>query len=115
MSKDNELTVDREELRKAVGWISKGRKAEIEKTFLCFEEDGFTVVCPAVVTTIKSVGTWKTPVAVSAAVLKRCVSAQPRTKDCDLAFENGWLSVGKTRINAEVVGAQLLAEIFGDA
>ncbi len=110
----NEVVVDRIEFKRAVGWVPKGRDNISDQTFLCLDDDGFTVVTPQAVTKVKSSGRWEIPVAIPAAVLKRWVNAFPKTKEITIVFSDGWLCVGARKISAAVVGADLLKSIFED-
>jgi hypothetical protein len=102
MRADNEVFVDRLELKRAVGWTRRGRQAEHDKTFLYFAEDGFTVETPRAITKIKSVGRWTFPIAVHAMPLKRLMGKLPATKEITLVYFDGWLSVGRVKLSAAV-------------
>jgi hypothetical protein len=90
MSADNEVSVDRLELKRAVSWTRRGRQAERDNTLLYFAEDGFTVETPR----------WIVPIAVHAMPLKRLVSKLPAAKEITLLYFDGWLSVGSVKLSA---------------
>jgi hypothetical protein len=100
MRADNELSVDRLELKQAISWTRRGRQAERDKTLLYFAEDGFTVETPRAITKIKSVGRWIVPIAVHAMTLKRLMSKLPATKEITLLYFDGRLSFGSVRLSA---------------
>jgi hypothetical protein len=104
MRADNEVSVDRIELKRAVSWTRRGRQAERDKTLLYFAEDGFTVETPRAITKIKSVGRWKFAVAVHSMPLKRLMGKLPTTKEITLLYFDGWLSVGTVRLSATPIG-----------
>lgn len=103
MRADNEVTVDRLELKRAVSWTRRGRQAKQDQTFFCFEDDGFTVETARARTKIKSTGRWRLRVAVYAAPLKHVMSRVPATKELTLRYFDGWLTVGSTKLSALVV------------
>lgn len=76
MRANNEVIVDRLELREAVNWTRRGRQAKRDQTFLYLADDGFTVETAIARTKIKSVGRWSFRVAVYAAPLKHVVLKQ---------------------------------------
>jgi hypothetical protein len=50
MRADNEVSVDRIGLKRAVSWTRRGRQAERDKTLFYFADDGFTVKGPRAIT-----------------------------------------------------------------
>ena len=103
MRANNEVIVDRLELREAVNWTRRGRQAKRDQTILYLADDGFTVETARARTKIKSVGQWSLRVAVYAAPLKHVVAKMPITKEITLRYFDGWLTVGTTRLSALVV------------
>jgi hypothetical protein len=103
MRADNEVSVDRLELKRAANWTRRGRDAERDKTLLYFADDGFTVETPRAITKIKSVGRWVTPIAVPAMPLKRLMTKLPGTKELTLLYFDGWLSIGSVKLSATPV------------
>jgi hypothetical protein len=100
MRANNEVSVDRLELKRAASWTRRGRQAERDRTLLYFAEDGFTVETPRAITKIKSVGRWIIPIAVHAMPLKRLTAKLPATKEITLLYFDGWLSVGSVKLSA---------------
>lgn len=103
MRANNEVSVDRLELKRAASWTRRGQQAERDRTLLYFEVDGFTVETPRAITKIKSIGRWTIPVAVHAMPLKRLMSKLPATKEITLQYFEDWLSVGSVRLSATPV------------
>ena len=99
---DNEITVDRLELKQAANWTRCGREASRDRTLLYFADDGFTVETPRATTKIKSLGRWTHPIAVHAMPLKRLLGKLPTTKEITLLYSDGWLSVGSVKLSATV-------------
>ena len=108
----NEITLDRAEFKKAVGWVSKSRKDIAKQTFLVFEDDGFTVVTPQAITKVKSSGRWVTPIAIPAQYFKAWVSGLPKSREITLSYVDGWLIVGALRLKARPVADDMLSKIF---
>jgi hypothetical protein len=100
---DNEVSVDRLELKKAVSWTRRGRDAERDRTLLYFAEDGFTVEAPRAITRIKSVGRWHKTIAVPAMTFKRLMTKMPVTKEITLLYFEGRLSVGSVKLSVTEV------------
>jgi hypothetical protein len=97
---DNEITVDRLELKEAASWTRRGREASRDRTLLYFADDGFTVETPRATTKIKSVGRWTHPITVHSMALKRLLGKLPTTKEITLLYSDGWLSVGSVKLSA---------------
>jgi hypothetical protein len=108
MRADNEVSVDRLELKRAASWTRRGRQAERDKTLLYFAEDGFTVETPRAITRVKSVGRWIIPIAVHAMPLKRLMAKLPATKEITLLYFDGWLSLGSVKLSAVPVTVEPL-------
>lgn len=102
MRAKNEVTVDRAELKRAVAWTRRGKAAELDKTFLIFEDGAFTVVAPSATTPIKSVGHWEDDVALPALALKRLICSLPAQKEIKLHYFDGWLMMGNNKISAYI-------------
>jgi hypothetical protein len=101
MRATNEVIVDRLEFKNATAWTRRGKIGAQDKTYLLFEDDGFTVVAPAATTKVKSTGRWEGEVAVAALALKRLIAALPAEKELRLAYFGGWLLLGdKTKLSA---------------
>ena len=100
MRAENEVSVDRLELKRAVGWTRRGRQAERDKTLLYFADDGFTVETPRATTKIKSVGRWMLPIEVPAMPLKRLMGKLSATPEITLLYFDGWLSIGSVKLSA---------------
>lgn len=96
MHTKNEITVDRVEFKRATAWTRRGKVGALDKTFLLFDDGGFSVVAPAATTTVKSAGRWEGEVAVAAIALKRLVAALPAEKELRLIYFDGWLMLGDT-------------------
>jgi hypothetical protein len=103
MRADNEITVDRLELKKAASWTRRGRAAVRDVTLLYFADDGFTVQAPMAITRIKSVGRWAYTIEVHAMPFKRLLGKLPATKEITLLYFDGWLSIGNSRLSAVAV------------
>ena len=102
MRAKNEVTVDRLELKRAIAWTKRGKAAELDKTFLIYEDDAFTVVTPMATTPIKSVGHWEEAIALPALALKRLVSRISAGKEIRLQYFDGWLMIGNNKISASI-------------
>lgn len=100
MRADNEVTVDRIELKEAVNWTRRGRQAKQDQTFLYLADDGFIVETARATTKIKSVGRWNCKLAVFSASMKQVVAKLPRTSELTLQYFDGWVSVGPVRLSA---------------
>lgn len=100
MRAKNEVTVDRLELKRAIAWTKRGKAAELDKIFLIYEDDAFTVVAPMATTPIKSVGHWEEAIALPALALKRLVSRISADKEIRLQYFDGWLMIGNNKISA---------------
>lgn len=98
----NEVTVDRMELKRAVAWTRRGKAAELDKTFLIYEDGAFTVVAPSATTPIKSVGHWEDNVALPALGLKRLICRLPAQKEIKLHYFDGWLMLENIKISANI-------------
>lgn len=111
MRAKNEVTVDRMEFKRAVAWTRRGKAAELDKTFLIFEDGAFTVVAPSATTPIKSVGHWHDDVALPALALRRLINSLPAQKEITLHYFDGWLMLGNNKISASTTPLDSLSTI----
>jgi hypothetical protein len=111
MRADNEITLDRLELKKAASWTRRGHAAIRDVTLLYFSDDGFTVEAPMAITKIKSVGRWIDTVEVHALPFKRLLGKLPATKEITLLYFDGWLSIGNSKLSAVVVKDDPLSQL----
>jgi hypothetical protein len=100
MRADNEIIVDRMELKRAVSWINRGKRYALESTVLRMSENGFVVEAPRAVTAVKSSGRWTIPIELNAIMFKKLVEKISAEKEVTLLYFNGRLSIGKTSISA---------------
>ena len=101
MPVNNEITVDRRSLKRAV---SKTRGEDEGDLTLFYVEDGrFTVETRLARTQLKSAGQWRETIAMHSVELQRVVSELPPTKEVSLLYSNGWLFVGDERLSAKAI------------
>jgi hypothetical protein len=103
MPVNNEVTVDRLALKRAVSKTRGEEKGEGDLTLFYVEDGRFTVETLLARTQLKSAGQWRETIAMHSVALQRVVSELPPTKEVSLLYSNGWLFVGDERLSAKAI------------